>query len=385
MPESIPSPHKPLVIAFDAKRLFNNFTGLGNYSRTLVRNLHKYFPENEYHLFTPSITENVETSWFLEEKSFHIHLPASRNPMWRSFGMSSQVNALNPDIFHGLSHELPFGLANNITKIVTFHDLIYERFPDQFGMWDRFMYKLKYKSAAKRADAIAAISESTKLDLCEFYGIDKDKIDLVFQSCGDHFQSDNDTGNNKISAPEVKDFYLYVGSVIERKGLLQCVLAYAKLPEKYRKPFVVIGNGDKDYMRKVKEMIQYYRLESNFLFVNGVTNAELVAYYDHCFCLVYPSIFEGFGIPIIESLFRHKPVITSDISSLPEAAGPGAILVNPYSPDDIATAMVRLHETHGYESLATNGYDYVHDHFSSQKTAENLMQMYHKSIERYRP
>ena len=74
------------------------------------------------------------------------------------------------------------------------------------------------------------------------------------------------------------------------------------------------------------------------------------------FCLVYPSIFEGFGIPIIESLFRHKPVITSDISSLPEAAGPGAILVNPYSPADIANAMVRMHETQTYESLATNGY-----------------------------
>ena len=361
-----------LVLAFDAKRLFNNFTGLGNYSRTLVKNLQAYFPQHQYHLFTPRIVKNADTEYFLDHPSFTIHTPERWNPLWRSIGISQQINELKPHIYHGLSHELPYGIHHDTKQVVSFHDLIYEKFPHQFKAWDRNLYHWKYKKSVHRADAVIAISQSTKDDLIDVYGISVDKIEVIYQSCGEAFQQA--TSNKSIRSKA--DYYLYVGSIIERKGLMQCVLAYAKLPEKYRKKFLVIGHGDNDYSKQVREMIQYHRLESDFVFINGLSNADLVQKYDECFCLVFPSIYEGFGIPLIESLFRHKPVITSGISSLPEASGPGALLIDPYSPQQLADAMINMHDPQQFDQLADAGFDFVSKNFTSQITAENLMKYY---------
>lgn len=366
-----------LIIAFDAKRLFFNYTGLGNYSRTLVRNLQAQYPEHEYHLFTPAIKNNEETAYFLDPEKFTIHTPEKWSPLWRTYGISSQINKLKPHIFHGLSHEIPLGIQPNIKKIVSFHDLIYEKYPEQFGWWDRNLYHLKYKNAVSRADHIVAISESTSQDLQTIYQTDISKISVIFQSCHERFQnllrSEEPLPD---SITHLNQYYLYVGSIIERKGLLQCVLAYAMLPKPLRKPFVVIGNGDKKYFSKVLDMIKYYQLEKYFHFVRGISNPALVTVYDQSFCLIYPSIYEGFGIPIIESLFRRKPVITSDISSLPEAAGPGAILVDPFSPKDIAQAMIWMNDQETYDTLSEKGYHYVTSKCSSENTAKEMMKLY---------
>ncbi|MBK8054611.1 MAG: glycosyltransferase family 4 protein [Saprospiraceae bacterium] len=369
---------RSLILAFDAKRLFNNFTGLGNYSRTLLKNLQYFYPQNEYHLFTPKITKNKETEFFIDHSAFTVHTPERFSPFWRTYGMSEQINALKPDIFHGLSHEIPFGINNNVVKIVTFHDLIYEKYPEQFNWLDLKMYKWKYRMSAKRADHIIAISKSTKDDLVALYDIPAEKISVVYQSCNEVFQIDDvqdftPDGVLKKQSP----YYLYVGSIIERKGLLQTVIAYAGLPQTYRKPFIIVGGGDKDYIKKVKDLIKYYQLEPDFHFISGIPNQELVTLYDHCYALVYPSVYEGFGIPIIECLFRGKPVITSDISSMPEAAGNGALLINPFSPESISNAMIHLHDEKTYKNLTTQGWQHVVSHFSSDITAHEMMEMYH--------
>jgi len=368
--------NQKLIIAFDAKRLFNNFTGLGNYSRTLVRNLQIYFPEHEYHLFTPKITKNEETAYFLDPDKFIVHTPSFNNPLWRSVGMAADINKLRPNIFHGLSHEIPFGIHKSIKTVLTFHDLIYEKYPEQFGLWDRWMYKWKYRSSAKRTDHIIAISESTKEDLISMYEVEENKISVIYQSCNDVFQIAEEEKKLDGILANLRDYYLYVGSIIERKGLLSIVFAYAKLPDEYRKPFVVIGKGEKKYQQKVDDMIKYHGLASYFYFVNGISNERLLAIYDQSFALVFPSIYEGFGIPVIESLFRNKPVITSLISSLPEAAGPGAILVNPYDPDEICLAMIEINDSKKYDRLSRDGYAYVNDRFSSEGTATQLMDFY---------
>lgn len=371
------NPSPTLVIAFDAKRLFNNFTGLGNYSRTLLKNLQTYYPGHEYHLFTPKIKKNDETAYFLDESKFIIHTPKNYNPFWRTFGMSTEINELKPDIFHGLSHEIPFGLNSKIKTLITFHDLIYEKFPDQFGWWDKKIYHLKYKSSAFRANHITAISESTKSDLINTYHIPSEKISVNFQSCNDIFQLEDEHEENlKVELAGIKDYYLYVGSIIERKGLLQTIIAFAQLPESAKKPFVVVGNGNKNYISKVRDMIRYYELEEYFYFIKGISNPELISVYDHCYALVYPSVYEGFGIPVIEALFRKKPVITSDISSLPEAAGPGAILVDPYSPKDIAKAILWLNDPKVYKEVSEKGHQYVKSRFSSCETTKSLMELY---------
>ncbi len=369
-----------LHLAFDAKRLFNNHTGLGNYSRTLVRNLQSCFPKHQYHLFTPQAPINKETEYFFDESKFTVHVSKQWNPLWRIWAVSDQINEIRPDIFHGLSHEIPFGIDSSTKKIVTFHDLIYEKYPEQFGIWDRNLYHLKYRNSARRADHIVAISQSTASDLELYYDAPKHKLSVVYQSCNAAFLTDNHEGDDMKQLNFPKDFYLYVGSIIERKGLLQIILAYAKLNERYRKPLVVIGSGDQSYIKKVNDLIAYYRLGNHVLFLKNVNNQDLISIYDKCFCLIYPSIYEGFGIPIIESLARKKPVITSNLSSLPEAAGPGGLLINPYDPNEIAFALEQLHHEDYYQNLAMQGNNYVVNHFSKETTAHQLMTVYHSVL-----
>lgn len=360
-----------MILAFDAKRLFNNFTGLGNYSRTLVRNLQKFYPEHEYHLFTPKIVQNAETDYFLDSGKFTIH--HSRFPLWRTFGMSLEINRLSPDIFHGLSHELPVGLRADIKKVVTFHDLIYELYPKQFGLWDRTMYAIKYKFSAKKADQVICISQSTKDDLKRLYNLPENKIRVLYQSCHDIFQTQKTVSSLDFNK---QDYYLYVGSLIERKNVLQVIRAYSMLDAKYQKPFVIVGSGPKKHVDEIKSLIAQFGLSSHFEFISHINNEQLVTVYDRCYLLCYPSVYEGFGIPVIEALFRKKPVITSDLSSLPEAAGPGALLVNPYNPEQIRDAFIKLNDKTVYSKLAEEGHQYVTAAFSARSTADSLMAFY---------
>ena len=372
---------KKLVLAFDAKRLFNNFTGLGNYSRTLVRNLQKFYPEHEYHLFTPTIKTNEETAYFLNNPNFIIHTPPRFTPLWRSYLISKEINQLMPDIYHGLSHEIPYNLHKKIIRVVTFHDLIFEKFPSQFNWIDLKIYRFKYRSSAHRADQIIAISESTKNDLSKLYNVSDKKISVLYQSCNDVFQ--NQVPNPEMLPESLKGippYYLYVGSLIERKGLIQIVIAYSKIPEESKKPFVIVGTGNKNYCKKIDDLIRYYNLENNFHFIKNIPNQALVSIYDHCFALIYPSVYEGFGIPIIECLFRNKPVITSETSSMPEAGGPGALLINPYEPEDIKNSMLRLQNLKLYKDLSEKGKEYVGCNFLTEVTATATMNYYTKIL-----
>jgi glycosyltransferase involved in cell wall biosynthesis len=366
---------RQLIIGFDAKRLFNNQTGLGNYSRTLVKHLQQHYPQHSYHLFASITPKTEDTAYFFDSEKFTIHRPGFKNPLWRTLGMSGPINKLKPDIFHGLSHEIPFGLDPNIKTIVSFHDLIYEYFPAQFGAINSRLYRWKYKSSVRRASHVVAISNSTKDDLIKYYKTNTDKLTVIYQSCNDRFINDDIDPSYH---PPIKDYFLYVGSIIERKGLLQTVIAYGHLPSNKRKPFLVVGKGDKSYLAKVMDMITYYGLTKDFHFLQHVPNEQLVALYDHAFALVYPSIYEGFGIPVIESLARSKPVITSTLSSMPEAAGPGAILVNPYLHEDICHAMIRIQDPHIYQSCAKSGQQYVINQFDPISISDQWMNLYQR-------
>ena len=178
-----------LRIGYDAKRLFNNFTGLGNYSRTLLANLAEYYPDNAYFLYSPKIAKNDETHFFLNSALFNVQLP-KRGPgaYWRSVGIKRDLLKHKIQLFHGLSHEIPLGLEKaNIRSIVTIHDLIFERFPEHYPFIDRKIYSLKFRYACRHADHIVAISENTKQDIIEFYDIPPEKISVIYQSCHERY------------------------------------------------------------------------------------------------------------------------------------------------------------------------------------------------------
>lgn len=363
-------------IGFDAKRIFHNNTGLGNYSRTLVTNMVNTYPDVDYHLFTPSISNHDYALDFLDRNRYTIHTSGSYpGPLWRSWWSTNAISKADLDIYHGLSQELPLRRVKGQTKtVVTMHDLIADLFPDQFSMWDGRSYRYKYRKSCKIADHIIAISQSTADDIQRIYGEQAAKITTIYQSCAREFWQ------SKTPKSEAGDYFLYVGSVIPRKGLINILLAYELIPEHDRLPLKIVGGGG-DYLYQAKEFVAENTLSGLVTFMGNVNNSDLTDLYRKARALVLPSIYEGFGIPVIESLSQGTPVITSDRSSLPEAGGPGALLVDPGNPTVIAQAMQALasNPSHAME-LGLAGQSYVKETFDGQNLSHQLMELYRTII-----
>lgn len=362
-------------IGFDAKRIFQNATGLGNYSRTVVKNLAEFYPENEYYLFTPMMKNRMPF-----DMRDNTHMVVGRGSVWRSFGIRRDIVRHNIDVFHGLSNEIPFTLKiSNIHSVVTIHDLIFERFPEYYPGVDRKVYDLKSKFAGRHADMIIAASQSTKNDIMDFYDIPDEKIRVVYQSCDDIFYEGVPADNGieeKYNLPG--EFVLYVGSISERKNLLNICRAYLTLDPDKRVPCVVVGQG-KDYAEKVKAFIAEKRLEKWFLFYDNVPTEHLPWLYSKALCFIYPSLYEGFGIPVLEAMVSGCPVITSHISSLPEVGGNAALYFNPSSADDIADKLLAV--TSGEQlrnTLRFRGSEQIKQ-FDKKLLADHVMEVYRMS------
>ena len=378
-------------IGFDAKRAYHNGTGLGHYSRTLIQSLAECFPEHEYYLVNPK----TPSQFTFSHPSIREVLPTGLfnkiySAAWRSSWVTKDLKRLGINLYHGLSHEIPFGIEKtDIKSVVTMHDLIPERHPEQYAAWDVLIYKKKFRFACEKADHIIAISNQTKEDIINYYGIDPDKITVCYQSCNPSFAQTISDEQKEVIRKKYNlplQFFLSVGSIIERKNLLLIIKAMQELKGILDIPLVVIGDGAK-YKQQVKDLIKKSGLEKKVIFLNEEETAQdldfkkaidFPAIYQMAIALIYPSFFEGFGIPVLEGLWSKVPVITSNVSCLPEAGGKGAYYVNPNSSEELATAMKRVYLDHDLaNTLKQLGWDHSQD-FTPAKCASNVMDVYLK-------
>ncbi|MEM6803378.1 MAG: glycosyltransferase family 1 protein [Bacteroidota bacterium] len=367
-----------MKIGFDAKRLFHNFTGLGNYSRSLIRNLSQYANEDiDIHLYTPKTSLHQRLSYFRD--NYPVHTNADKKILWRTKRIVSDLLKDKMDIYHGLSHEIPWGIGRKgIKTLVSMHDLIFLRYPDFYPLIDRRIYDWKFRYAAKHADQVLAISESTKADLVSYYNISPQKVQVLYQACDEQFyhlyeQDELEKCLEKHKLPA--QYLLYVGSITERKNLLGLVQAIELLPSSLQIPLVILGQG-KAYKAKVQEYIERKALGKLFVFCEDVPFADFPHIYQAAKALIYPSFFEGFGIPIIEALWSKTPVICSSTSSMPEAGGPDSLYINPAMIEDIAVAIQRLLEDEQLPNeMREKGYEYVQK-FHGQKLSLELLEVY---------
>lgn len=378
-------------IGFDAKRAFHNGTGLGHYSRTLLHSLANYFPEHEYFLFNPKKRSAFE----VKGEQFHEINPAgflnqAFSSAWRSSWVKKDLKKYRIELYHGLSHEIPVGIGQTgIPSVVTIHDLIHERYPGQYTAIDVRIYSKKFRYACRQTDRIIAISEQTKKDIIDFYKIAPGKIDTCYQSCNPAFSVKISTDERELVRRKYRlpaKFFLYVGSLIERKNLLNCCKALMLLENDCDIPLVVIGNGG-SYKRKVQRFIRDNQLGKKVIFLSEQDTAseegykratDFPAIYQAATALIYPSFFEGFGIPVLEALWSRLPVITSNLSSLPEAGGDAACYVDPSDPGQIAGAMSKICKDHFLaESMKEKGWAHAQK-FSTEICARNVMDVYKK-------
>jgi len=311
-----------MKIGFDAKRLFQNYTGLGNYSRSIVSTLQKYFPENEYHLYTPKAIRNKDTELFFDKSKFIIHESESNfKSYWRSFSIINDLKRDEIDVYHGLSAELPFGIrASGIKSVVTIHDLIFKYFKQDYKLIDRIIYDFKSKYACRNANNIISISEFTAKDIKKTYDIKNEKISVVYLPVDNRFSIDDNIKElndirKKFDLPQ--KFFLYVGSIIGRKNLKLIIEAMSIIDKEKRIPMVVVGSGKK-YLNETKELIKTKSLQDEIIFLKNISNKDLPKIYNLCEFFVFPSVYEGFGLPVLEAIQSGKEVLVAENTSLVE-------------------------------------------------------------------
>lgn len=376
-------------IGFDAKRLYCNFTGLGNYSRSLVKNVQNAYPHHNYHLFTTKRRSTPETDYFYDHADLQTFVSkATLKAYWRSFSIVKNLENKQIDLYHGLSNEVPFTIGRSTVKsVVTIHDLIFKVLPDTYPLIDRSIYDLKFRSSCRNADRVVAISESTKGDIMQSYGIASEKIDVIYQSChpsyyaaGDHTDTAGDL--DKYDLPT--DFLLYVGTIEPRKNLHTILSAYQYLLADHQIPLVVVGGfRGKAYRASILQQIETYGLAQKIHLIHDLKGqTALQALYRKAQMLVYPSFYEGFGLPVAEALLCKIPVVTSNRSSLPEAGGPDSAYVDPTDAEELAQAISRvLSDSEQRSKMIDRGFSYATHQFSPRRVTEQMMACYAKTME----
>lgn len=372
-------------IGFDAKRAFANTSGLGNYSRFIINSLLQLYPQDEYVLFTPKQKE-IFRNFYPATARPELVQPAGAwrklSALWRTFGLRNAIRQQRLDLYHGLSNELPAGIGSSGAKaIVTIHDLIFLRYPELYRPLDRRIYRQKFASACRNADKIVAISEQTKADIVQFFGTSPDKIEVVYQDCAAVF--------HEPAAPallsDVKEKYnlpanylLCVGTLEPRKNQLNLLKAWHQSGSELE---VVLVGRQTAYAEQLKDYVQQHRLTERVHFLPYIPFEHLPAIYQLAQLFVYPSVFEGFGIPIVEALNSGVPVITSTGSCFSEAGGTGSVYV---SPDDVPALAAAIKKVSANEALRQQMIQQGKQHtlqFRPEKTIAQLHRLYRQVLE----
>lgn len=380
-----------LVIGLDAKRAVANRTGLGNYSRFLIDSLSKNYENCTLKLFVPKIKENEEFAELTERRNIVLCTPQRFVDkilpfVWRSFSMTSQWQNSGLDIYHGLSNELPLNVSPApCPAVVTIHDLIWHKAPEDYSPVDRMIYEYKYRRSAQLATRIIAVSNRTKEDIVNDWQIDPEKIDVIYQGCNPIFSRpvSIDKKEEVRKKYNLGDKYMVsVGTVQSHKNQLLAVRGLRALPH-YLK-LVLVGKTNNRYKAEITRFIEDNRLVNRVIWLDNVPTEDLPAIYAGAVMSSYVSTYEGFGIPIIESLSVGVPVIASQGSCLEEAGGSGALYVDPENvPSFVETARAILDKPLLRRDLIDKGLKHVRK-FNSEDFAAAVMNTYHKAIDDFR-
>ncbi len=335
------------IIGYDAKRIVRNSTGLGNYGRTLVNDLAQ-LDQFELRLYAPDEGLPSLRSQILARPGVSFCFPrhahtAVGKAIWRSGGIKKQLLLDGVQLFHGLSGELPHGISSTgIRSVVTIHDLIFLRHPEYYKRADVKIYTRKFQQALVEADRIVAVSECTRRDISELGEIDKSRIDVIYQSCAPRFTKEPDPRKmwqvrDKYVLPD--RYVLNVGSIEERKNVLLAIKALHHLPEDVS--LVIVGRQT-PYSDQMHEYVLEHRMHGRVQMLHNVPDDDLPALYRMADCFVYPSRYEGFGIPIIEAISQGLPVVACVGSCLEEAGGPDSLYVDPDDDEAMAHAIAQM-------------------------------------------
>lgn len=317
-----------MKIGFDAKRYFNNRTGLGNYSRNVVDALLKYVPEHQYVLFSPGQEGEILPS------GLQIAETRSRGSIWRMLGMKNDLIKNGIQVYHGLSNEIPVGLAGSgIKTVVTIHDLIFKRFPGYYKVADRWIYNIKTSYATRYADAIIAASHTTAADIHRFCKVNDDRLKVIYQPVDSIWYEKPEI------SPVAVPYIVYVSSFTQRKNHGSLIEAFAKI-QKQTDMHLVLAGADGETLQKCKSFVHHEQLDDRVHFYVDCDFKTLHSLVAGASLVVNCSFFEGFGIPLAEAAVCGRPMAVSGIPVFKEIAGNAARYFKPSDTDEMAAVLM---------------------------------------------
>ena len=371
-----------LTIGYDAKRAVSNGTGLGNYCRTLLNDLGTIDTTDSFRLYVPDLGRDDLRSQLDMPRNMSFVTPANKlvkplRSLWRIKGIVNDLKRDGVDIYHGLTGELPLGLSEaGIKSVVTIHDLIFMRHPEYYSPIDVAIYKWKFRNAIRQANRIIAISECTRRDIMELGEIDDSRIHVVYQSCDTRFHlqvspEQKQDVRARYSLP--KRYVLFVGTIEERKNAL---LAAQALPYLSDEIHLVLVGRQTAYAKTITSFARQNGLANRIHMLSGVPTSDLYAIYQQAECFVYPSRYEGFGIPVIEAIQSRLPVIACTGSCLEEAGGPDNVYVDPDEPQEMAMAIKSITDNpDAARQIVTRSLDYIR-RFENGNVAQEMLNVY---------
>ena len=303
--------------------------------------------------------------------------PAARHPflwyLWYEWSLPPVFKKMKPNLFIGTDGYL--SLSSGIQTLSVIHDLNFEHYPQDLPFFNRLYYRHYFPRYAVQAKRIAAVSEFTRGDIVKTYGVDASKIDVVYNGAGEHFHpvSDSVQVATRQKFAQGCPYFLFVGALHQRKNIANLLRAYDEFRKNSSSNTKLVLVGQKRWWTHEMESVhQRMKYKEDVLFAGRVSDEDLVNITASALALTYVSTFEGFGIPIVEAMRCGIPVLTSNVTSMPEIAGEAAMICDPFSVTSISDGLRALNSD---EELRTNmirkGLE-RHKNFTWEKTADSL-------------
>lgn len=336
------------TIAVNTRFLIKNkLEGIGLFTYESLKRITCAHPEIDFYFLFDRKFDNGFL--FAENVKPVVLFPPARHPFlwwwWFEISVANFLRKTKPDLF--LSCDGYACLKSETPQVLVMHDLAFEHFPQYVSPFTAKYYKHFMPRFAQKAKRIATVSEFSKKDISERYKISPEKIDVVYNGAKEVYKPVDDVVKAKVKAKytEGKNYFICVSSIHPRKNIKKLLLAFEKFKAEIGSDFQLLLVGRKAWnFSEVEEVHAQMKFKNDVKLLGHIAPDELGEIVASAFAMVYVSLFEGFGIPIVEAMSCHVPVITSSVSSMPEAAGDAALLVNPDSIDEISSAMKKITE-----------------------------------------
>lgn len=355
--------------------LKNRLEGIGWFTFETLKRLTKSHPE---HHFIFLFDRDFDEEFIFSDNITPIILsPQARHPIlfywWFEFSVASFLNKLKPDLF--ISPDGYLSLSTNVKQLAVIHDLNFEHYPKDVPFLVRKYYRYFFRRFARKATRIATVSEYSKNDIVNQYKINPSTIDVVYNGCNPIFKPVSEEKKVEIKLQYAKgaDYFLFVGALHPRKNISRLFEAFDKFKTDSGIEIKLLIVGEKYYWTSdIKHSYLNMRFKKDVVFTGRLSTEGLANVMASAFALTYVPYFEGFGIPVLEAMNCDVPVITSNVTSMPEIASEAALIVNPFDVNSIANAMQTLYQSPSLRDVLIEKGRLRALDFSWDKTAESL-------------